>query len=115
MPPVQRIVSAARLRGFGFDRQFLYLRNAQVRILHSHHRQSCACMLVRKPLELPPNVAKAFVKDMRAYFAEKDGYKRDTIAVSQLHALKEHQGPREKPLVLSDVKAMFREMKGVVS
>jgi hypothetical protein len=33
--------------------------------------------------------------------------------VRQLHALKEHQGPREKPLRLSDVKQMFREMKGI--
>jgi hypothetical protein len=32
----------------------------------------------------------------------------------QLHALKEHQGPREKALGLSDVKKMFAEMKGVV-
>ena len=30
----------------------------------------------------------------------------------QLHALKEFQGPREKKLGLSDVKAMFREMRG---
>ena len=29
---------------------------------------------------------------MRAYFAEEDGYKRDAIAVRQLHA------PHEKPL-----------------
>ena len=32
----------------------------------------------------------------------------------QLHALKEHQGPREKPLRLPDVKQMFAEMKGIV-
>jgi hypothetical protein len=34
---------------------------------------------------------------MRAYFAEENQTKRDAIAASQLHALKEHQGPREKP------------------
>jgi hypothetical protein len=71
-------------------------------------------LINRKPLELPPNVAKAFVKDMQAYFAETNRYKQEEIAVRQLHALKEHQGPREKPLILSDVKQMFREMKGVV-
>ena len=48
---------------------------------------------------------------MKAYFAEKDGYKRDAIAVRQLHALKQHQGPREKKLGLSDIKTMFLEMK----
>lgn len=68
-------------------------------------------MIKRKPLELPPAVAKSFVKDMKAYFAEEDGHKRDRIAVGQLHALKQHQQPGEKPLRLSDIKQMFREMK----
>ena len=63
---------------------------------------------------LPPDVAKSFVKDMRAFFAEEDATKHDVIAVRQLHSLKEHQEPREKPLRLSDVKQMFREMKGIV-
>jgi hypothetical protein len=31
-----------------------------------------------------------------------------------VHALKAHQGPREKALRLSDVKKMFAEMKGIV-
>lgn len=66
---------------------------------------------MKKPLDLPAAVARRFVKDMRAYFAEENQIKRDAIAVRQLHALKEHQGPREKALRLSDVKAMFLEMK----
>ena len=69
---------------------------------------------MKAPLTLPPDVAKGIVKDMRAFFAEEDATKRDVIAVRQLRALKEHQGPREKPLRLSDVKQMFREMKDVV-
>lgn len=64
-------------------------------------------MIKRSPLDLPPDVAKSFVKDMKAYFAEEDGHQRDAIAVRQLHTLKQHQGPREKPLRLSDVKRMF--------
>jgi hypothetical protein len=40
----------------------------------------------RKPIELPPAVARAFVKDMRAFFAEKNAIKRDEIAARQLHA-----------------------------
>jgi hypothetical protein len=28
--------------------------------------------MIRKPLELPPDVARGFVKEMRAYFAEGD-------------------------------------------
>jgi hypothetical protein len=49
-------------------------------------------MKAPEPLDLPPDVA----------------------ALRQLHALKEHRGPREKALGLSDIKAMFREMKGIV-
>jgi hypothetical protein len=49
--------------------------------------------MIRKPLELPPAVARAFLKDMRASFAEENRYKQDEIALRQLHALKEHQGP----------------------
>jgi len=61
-------------------------------------------------IDLPPNVAKAFVKDMRAYFAEENRYKQDQIALRQLHALKEYQLPRRKPLRLSDIKSMFQPM-----
>ena len=68
-------------------------------------------MIARKPLDLPPAVARAFVKDMEAYFAEENRLKRDEIALRQLHVLREHQGPREETLRLSDVKAMFIKMK----
>ncbi len=54
---------------------------------------------------------RRFVKDMQAFFAEEDGHKRDAIAVRQLHALKEYQGPRDKKLGLTDVKAMFLQMR----
>ena len=67
--------------------------------------------MIRKPLDLPPAAARAFLIDMRAYFAEENRYEQDEIALRQLHALEEHQGPREKPLRLSDVKEMFRQMK----
>jgi hypothetical protein len=71
-------------------------------------------MKAPKRVDLPPAVARSFVKDMGAYFAEENQTKRDVIAVRQPHALKEHQGPREKALRLSDVKQMFLEMKGIV-
>jgi hypothetical protein len=56
-------------------------------------------------------VAKNIVCDILAYFAEPNAIKRDEIAARQLHALRQHQGPREKKLRLSDVVAMFVEMK----
>jgi hypothetical protein len=44
----------------------------------------------RKPIELPPAVARAFVKDVRAFHIEPNAIKRDEIASRQLHALKQH-------------------------
>ncbi|MGA2057420.1 MAG: hypothetical protein ABSG88_19180 [Bradyrhizobium sp.] len=70
-------------------------------------------IVIREPLDFRPAIACAFVKDMKAFFAAKDDrYKQDEIAVRQQHALKQHQGPRERKLRLSDVKAMFLQMKG---
>ena len=71
-------------------------------------------MVIRKSIEMPPVVAQAFVKDMRAYFTEEDGHRRDAIAVRQLHALREHIGPWDKPLRLSDVRRMFILMNNKV-
>ena len=64
-----------------------------------------------KPIELPPEIAKAFVKDMRSYFKEANAIKRDEIASRQLHALQAFQRPREKKLRIHDVKEMFEQMK----
>jgi hypothetical protein len=44
----------------------------------------------RKLIKLAPGVARRFVEDMRAYFAETNLIKRDEIAARQLHALREH-------------------------
>lgn len=44
----------------------------------------------RSPLKLPPEVAKAFVKDMRAFFKAKNQLEGDEIAARQCWALKEH-------------------------
>jgi hypothetical protein len=57
-------------------------------------------------MELPPRVAQAFVKDMRAFFAAANTIKQDEIAARQLQALNKHRRPRDKPLRLADVKQM---------
>src|SRR5262245_37135241 len=78
------------------------------------NRRGCRKDLSRmptKPLELPPNEAQAFVKDMRAFFKAKNQLKQDELASRQLHALWAFQRPREKKLRLADVKAMFVRMK----
>jgi hypothetical protein len=59
-------------------------------------------------------VARWFVADMRAYFAEPNAIKRDEIAARQMQTLRRYQGPREKPLRISDVIEMFREMRDQV-
>jgi hypothetical protein len=71
-------------------------------------------VIKRAPLKLPTGVARGFVSVLNDYFAESDNSKRDAIAAHQLSVLNQHQGPREKPLRLSDVKQMFSEMKGIV-
>ena len=62
----------------------------------------------RKQLEVPPAVARNFVRDMRAYFAEKNTIKADAIAAQQLHALREHYNGK---LRLADVRAMFLQLR----
>ena len=64
-----------------------------------------------KPIELPPKVAQAFVRDMHAFFKAKNQLKQDEIASRQLHALIAFQRPRDKRLRLADVKAMFLQMR----
>jgi hypothetical protein len=62
----------------------------------------------RKPIELPPEVARRFVEDMHAYFSETNGIKRDGIAARPLHALRQHDAGK---LRLTDVKEMFLQMR----
>jgi hypothetical protein len=61
--------------------------------------------------EIPPEVARRFVDDMRAFFAEKNGIKRDEIAARQLYTLRRYQRPHQKKLRLIDVKEMFLQMR----
>ena len=66
--------------------------------------------MLRKPIELPPQVAKAFVRDMRAFFKAKDQLMQDEIAAGTGWMLKQHF-PRGTKLRLTDVKEMFLQMK----
>jgi len=57
-----------------------------------------------KPIELPPAVARRFVEDMRAFFAEKSTIEADEIAAScTQHYAGELRG--------TDVKEMFLQMR----
>ena len=68
----------------------------------------------RKQLEVPPAVARAFMKDLRAFFAAKNQIKADEIAIRQLTALNEYLGRRDRPLRVTDIKAMFHQMRDEV-
>jgi len=65
----------------------------------------------RKLIELPPEVAKAFVREMHAFHAEKSPIKRDEIASRQIHVLRQFQGKSERPIKLHQVKEMFEELR----
>jgi hypothetical protein len=67
--------------------------------------------MIKINMELPPDVARRFVADMEAFFAEPNAIKRDEIAGRQLHALREHRRPRDPKLRLSDVKELFDRMR----
>jgi hypothetical protein len=61
-------------------------------------------------IEIPPEVARRFVEDMCAYFAETNSIRRDEIAARQMSVLRRYRGPRQKPVSVSDVKDMFRQL-----
>jgi hypothetical protein len=66
----------------------------------------------RKPIELPPAVARAFVRDMKAFFAcGHDTIKADGIAVGALHSLRQHYNGKLK---LHEVKQLFVLMRDQV-
>jgi|GEM_PF-5255355 len=63
-----------------------------------------------KPLELPQEVALAFVEDMRAFFAAKNQLEEDEIAAAAGWRLKQHL-PKGTKLRLPDVKQLFLQMR----
>jgi hypothetical protein len=67
--------------------------------------------MIKPNMNLPPDVARRFVEDMEAFYAEPNAIKRDEIAARQLHALREHRKPRDPNLRLSDVKKLFAQMR----
>ena len=59
----------------------------------------------------PPAVARAFIRDMRAFDAEKSPLKRDEIASRQIHVLRQYRGTSERPIKLHEVKELFHAMR----
>jgi hypothetical protein len=65
----------------------------------------------RKPIEILPAAAKAFMRDLKAFFKETDPHKRDLIAGDQMRALWEHQRPGDRRVNILDVKELLYAMK----
>ena len=65
----------------------------------------------QKPLDLPMQVAKAFVKDTRAYRAKPNTIKRDEDRRATAAAFRQFNMPRANKLQTHDVKEMSEAMK----
>jgi hypothetical protein len=77
-----------------------------------HARPYC---MPRKLIELPPAVARDFLADKRAFFAETSSIKKDEIAARQAWLLNQHLKPGDKKLRVIDVKEMFVQMRDQLS
>jgi hypothetical protein len=56
--------------------------------------------MIKLNMNLPPDIARRFVEDMEAFYAEPNAIKQDEIAARQLHILREHRKPRDPKLRL---------------
>ena len=66
--------------------------------------------MLRKEFVIPPAAAKAFVRDMKAFFKASGQLMQDEIAAKQVWLLKQHL-PRGTKLRTCDVKELFLQMK----
>jgi hypothetical protein len=74
-----------------------YLNRALVGDYREFCVDACIGVMPSKRIELLAKIARAFVREMREFFAVgHNTINADEIAARQLHALRGHQGPREK-------------------
>ncbi len=64
----------------------------------------------RRPIELPPEVARKFMADLAAYVAAQTGLEKDEIAARQLRILREHLRPSDGRLRLTEVRKLMDAM-----
>jgi hypothetical protein len=69
--------------------------------------------MMRKQLEIPHEAAKAFVRDMKAFFKASGQLMQDEIAAKHLWLLKQHL-PHGTKVRTSDVKDLFLQMRDQV-
>lgn len=66
--------------------------------------------IIRRPIEIPPEVARQFAEKMRLFHAAHDPLRRDEIAADTRHILLQHM-PKGAKLRLVDVIELFRLMR----
>jgi len=98
-------------RGWGAlpDLQHRGIARDAARFLRQHRLATSS-----KKLDPSMAVAKAFIKDMKLYFAEPTAIKRDEIAGRQFRALRQYTPRYGKKLCITDVIEMFQEMRDQV-
>ena len=69
--------------------------------------------MLRKQLEIQPEVAQAFVRDMKKFFKAPPGIDRDEVAAGTAWMLKNHL-PRGTKLRITDVKELFSRDEGPI-
>lgn len=67
-------------------------------------------MWKRKQIEIPPEIAKATVRDMKAFFKAKGQLEGDEIAATAAWRLQQHLAGKVR-VRLSDMKELFHAMK----
>ena len=74
-------------------------------------RENSVLRTVRWNFDIPPDAARDFVADMRAYHAEKNGHQRDLITARQAQLHNDHlPSKRMTPFEVGEV---FKLMKGL--
>lgn len=63
---------------------------------------------MKKPLELPPDVARAFMRDLKLYRRSKDRDKQTLYVARQAEELSRHLGAK---VTIAEVREMFRRMQ----
>jgi hypothetical protein len=63
-----------------------------------------------RKIEIPREAARAFVRDLRAYYVTKDRDRRTQIAARQAEQLSKHL-PGKAVVEMAEVRELFRQMR----
>lgn len=63
-----------------------------------------------RPIDIPPEAARAFMRSLRAYHATKNGDKRTQIAARAAEELSKHL-PGNEVVSMEEIRELFRRMR----